>query len=866
MKKCLLNSFSVLVLTLGASASALADNVVYGLIPSYTYGAKTTSLDLDDLNLSSATDVEPGFAFDDVKGVKCGVSVGDKYYAFVDMVDPDTYDETVALATMNFTTGKLVIVNNFSYSYGKPGYSASGMAYDEKNDQVYVIEVGFDDSDNYVTNLYALNVETGALTKVTSWDGQYQAIASDHNGGFYLLGNDWNGDDIFPNLYKVSPMFGVSQFVSNTSVKYSWSGNYSMVTSDDGKNVYLFADKKVYDFDTTNKTVALKGAASNVLAAVTYGMSSADGTAVAPPSETTKKKRFLVRQDTYGDSMGDTPLDVVSGREYFYYNTDGNLVGDATYKRGYSELSNTFSVVGIDKYLFDDNGRCTNKDAYQWGSYDYDDYAWKKTYNCETYVYDENGRLTSDSTSYSYNVYTYNDDGTLATKSNYSKRSKALLQTITYSNYDDKGNYWHYVSDGAYDSYKYEGDVSYDDDGNKVEEYQYTQVDDPDFPGEKMSKPKQVEAWTYENNILREYTKSIFDDNGNETPYGKTVYEPVDGNDNIIQVSDSTYSGGTWYVGDQPRRFVYGDFTDMAEMTAMEFNAEPDPDEPNTVDLSFSVPQLAMSQDCKFVIYRDCMAVDSVSFNDAYDEENGYCVYKDKGLKNGTYTYFVQPVFAANDELGELDESGAGEAGEKEWTGYYSTNPVNVDLFTTLPAVKNLALTGGRVETSGSIVNMRKTYYGELSWTNPEDAAKYGFLKNSVYFVDAGVAEVDTTDINANKAEVMLYDVDARAYVVTSYKLGKAVSDTIDVKIADIDRLATGVSSVSVYGAVKATFSGRTIEFSDNANVTVFTVDGQKVYADDNTSRVVLNQLPAAAYIICVEKDGKMNTYKYSLK
>lgn len=868
MRKCLLNSFAVLVLTLGSSASALADNVVYGLIPSYTYGAQTTSFDLDKVNASSTTEVAPGFTFADAKTIKCGVTVGDKYYAFVELEDPTTYDQTIALVTLNFTTGNMVVVNNFSYSYGKPGYNLSGMAYDEKNGIIYATEIGFNDNDEYITTLYSLNPQDGSLTEVTNWTGQFNAIASDHNGGFYMLQNVQDDMYTYPNLYKVSPMFGISKYVTNNSLSTGWSSYNSMVVTDDGKTAYLVENKKVLAFDLEAKTVALKGNLSNNVSSVSYGKSSADGESVTPPAEEKKAARFLIETKTYGNSMGDIPVTVESAHKRYYYNTDGKQVAMANYGREYKDgggVSDYFSPVNISKSTFDDNGNITHQDEYQWGLYDYDEYAWKKTYNFYSYVYDEEGKLTSDTTSYEIHTYTYNDDGTLATDTRYSKRTKAKLQTITYSNYDTKGQAWHYSSDGAYDSYKYEADVAYDDNGNKVEEYTYNVVEDPDFPGETTPKPKEVQTWTYEDNVLRLYTKNSFNDDGEEVPQQKTIYTPVDGNINVIAVADSTYSNGTWYAGDLPKHLIYGDFTDMAEMTAMEMSARPDETLPNTVDIDFSFPQLAMTQDCKVVVYRDCLPVDTVNIMDTYNEDTGMCTYQDKNIKNGSYSYFLQPLFAPSSELDPMDLDGGNEE-EVTWTGYYSTNPVNVEVYTKLPAVKNLALTSGKVETTGSVVNLRKTYYAGLSWENPDDADKYGFKKNSIYFVGAGVSELDTTDIAANKAEVMLYDDDADVYVVTSYQLGKAISDTIQVKLKDVQNLATGIGSVSVEGDVKATFNGTDIILADKANVSVFTADGQKVFAKDNTDNVTLANLPTATYIICVEKNGKVSAYKYNVK
>ena len=137
-------------------------------------------------------------------------------------------------------------------------------------------------------------------------------------------------------------------------------------------------------------------------------------------------------------------------------------------------------------------------------------------------------------------------------------------------------------------------------------------------------------------------------------------------------------------------------------------------------------------------------------------------------------------------------------------------------------------------------------------------------MKNSTYFESAGVAEKDTADIAADKAEVMLYGDDEKAYVLTTYQLGKVKSESIDVKIKDIENLATGIETVAEDGT-KISFNGRNISLGNNANVTVFSLNGQKVLENTNVNNVSLD-MPAATYIITVEKNGKVSAYKYNVK
>lgn len=891
MKKYLLSSLLVLGLALYSTVAAWAENVVYGLMPSNTYGARTTSFDIDALG-ATALKITPEFAFENAEEFNCGTSVGDKYYAFVVNRGVDA----PAFVTLNFTTGKMVVVNDKSFTYGKPGFGANGMAYDEANEKLYAIEGVYDESlDATATKLYSVDTTNGTLTEVATLNDSYEAIASDHKGGFYLVKVVTEGRKNYPVLYKVSADFKVTEAVANTTVTCSYSTFNSLVASKDGKTVYYAAGKSIYAFDVTAGTVEMKGNLNLNIAGITLDKSSADGVAAENiPDAKPAAKRFLVMKRIYGSAMGDVPDNVDSKRTYYYYNVDGKEVGYANYGRLYTDLgiSETFNVVDIAKPVFDENGNIVARNTYQWGPYDFLDNTFKKTPNCETYEYNEAGQLVSDTTSVYYHEYTYNEDGTLATLNTYNKFTKKLSQSIRYVAYDEKGNVISYVSDGNWDSQKYNADIEYDENGNKIEEFQYKVVDDPNMPGSTMNKPKQLEKWEYVNNGLALYQRFRYDNIGKdvpeykEVPEYKTVYEPVvEGDYNDVYARDSSYfdngKNSKWMGESTYSRYTYVDFTDMEKDTYMELTAEVDAKAYNTVNLKFTMPQLGGIQNCKFVIYRDCTPIDTLSFDDFVanaDPETGLCTYQDKLVKNGTYDYFIQPLFSAySDDMmaADIDEPGIDDGGvvtpeenpEAEWIGYYSTTPVQVTVYTELPAVTDLALTGGEIKTSGNIANLQKTYYAGLSWKNPENITDYGFKKNSVYLgmEEQSLAEITKAD-STNANVELAFEEDTEAYVVTSYALGYAVSDTITVKIKDIDAFATGVEGVTVDGAVKATFANNTITLSDNATVSVFAANGQKVYEKNNVTSVSLNNLPAAAYIVCVEKNGNVNAYKYRVK
>lgn len=566
------------------------------------------------------------------------------------------------------------------------------------------------------------------------------------------------------------------------------------------------------------------------------------------------QNRFLVKAVTFGSQMGDMPEDLDSKREYYYYNTDGKLVGSSTYGRNYTDggYSDTFSLTDIEKIVFDVNGNMTNKDFYQYGDYDDGDYAFRKTQNCESYTYDAQGRLATDTTSMRINEYTYNADGTLQKVTSYNKRTKKLVQEITYTY--ENGQATHYSSTGQY--YEFEADLKYDADGNKTEEYQYAKS------GENV-KPRQRETWTYTDGVLTLYMKYRYDSKGAEVADSKKEYVPVENNMNVMDVSDYTYNSvkDTWNKWGLTVRQTYRDFSGMKEATqTMLLSATPDKKLKNTINLQFTAPKAGLVHGCKFVVYRDCVALDTLDLADVMDPATKQCSYQDKELKNDTYTYFVQPLFALTN--GEISDATA----DSEWVGYYTSTPmdVNVALAKELPAVTDLKLVGGEVKRIGSAMSQMMEYYADFEWKNPANLEEFDFVRNDVAFVGMGLSDTKLEGA-AESARVQIMDDEMQVYVITTYKYGKAYSDAITVTIKDIEKYS-GVESVTADGVVKATFAGNTVQLSDAANVSVYSAAGAKVYAKQNTCSVALGQLPAATYIICVEKDGKSSFYKYGVK
>ena len=582
-----------------------------------------------------------------------------------------------------------------------------------------------------------------------------------------------------------------------------------------------------------------------------------------PQKASDAKSRMLIEQKTYGDNQGYIPYDVVGSYYRYYYNPRGFLVavtytGRNANPQGYKD---EFTPIRYEKYIMDENNRPTSKVAWTWGMNDFEDDAWAVQKNSDVYyTYDDNDRLVKEVSSRNYKVYTYDKDGNLTNESEYLKSSDRLTQSITYSDFDENGNPGHASSTGAYDNFIYEVAYTYDDNGNKTEALQYKEVDDPDNPGSKKNEKTQIEEWTYDDNgVLTQYVLSTYDSDGNKVPSTKKYYELVDGNANEVAVTSYSNWGGEWMSAANPVHNVYVDFSGMEEGTAMTLEASLDEKEMNTVDLSMSWPSLADLKKSQIVIYRNGQPIDTVATTDILDFKTMKLKYQDKGITNGDYTYFVQPIFSTKLDPFLPDP--------ETWEGYYVSNPVDVKVNTVLPAVTDLKMTNGVVDESGGLLDSQEKYFATVGWKNPSDAdmEKYGFVDNGIYMMGMAVSD-KKFDKETTEYTKQLYR-DMECFVVTKYKYGKAISDTLKVTIDDVKNFKTdGIGQVTAKGVVNTTFNGKTISLSDNANITVFSVNGQKVDACADTNSMSLENLPSATYIICVEKNGKVSAYKYNVK
>ena len=90
MRHFLLKAMLPLVMAIASSVSAFAENVVYGIVPSSSFGGKTTSFDIDAVNADEKLAITTDLDLTGVDGVKCAASVRQSHFHWVFAIRPST--------------------------------------------------------------------------------------------------------------------------------------------------------------------------------------------------------------------------------------------------------------------------------------------------------------------------------------------------------------------------------------------------------------------------------------------------------------------------------------------------------------------------------------------------------------------------------------------------------------------------------------------------------------------------------------------------------------------------------------------------------------------------------------------------------
>lgn len=848
MKRLLLK-FAAVAVALVAGESVAVAQTVYGLAKT-AYGFSTASVELSALSADETAVMTTEFELDGVEEFYAGAGAGDKYYAFLCDDDYATF-----FCTVNFTTGEVVKINSSSYGLRQPGTSMRGLTYNSTTEKLYGIEPAVDTETNkYVSKIYEVNTTSGELTQVAALEGEYRAIAADGEGGFYVA-KAAGSFSPYAAIYYVSEVDG---YTTPTEVLVDEdfsipSSNYNTMVVSDGK-IYYQTNNQINLVDLSVKTITLLGTTGSsatskkALCGMTFTKSSADG---EPGAVVDNTHRLLVRTLTYGDSMGEVSIDVDTKKEEYFYDANYNLQRVVEYGREYdtkTKESGDYTLTYLTKYNYGSNGTLDSTVTYQRGLYDFGDKSFKKS-TVTTYKYDEQGRLVEEPDGYYTLRHEYDDEGNIVKTEKINSYTNSVVQTLTYSDFYDVNKPTFVESTGPYDSYVYYAFITYDANGNKISELQTKDID--------RTEKKQLEEWTYDGTFLTLYTKTTsFESDGTPIEESKTVYEIVDGDSNKIRRTSYSKSGSSWARSGLPKVDEYVEFEDMNLKTATELVAEVVEDTLNTVKLNISIPMIVYETgDCDFAIYRDGSLIATKNIFDIYVESEGFGAasleYVDSLIYNGDHEYFVQPL---------INENGGGIAplaeGEEESTGvgYCISNIAEVTLDTDLPAVTNLKATD-------KYTNQYNEECVVIEFTNPENMEDFGFISNDLYFTGYQLGDTTTTDPTVEHLDGRYYDDEFEVFVLTRYKFGKALSDTITVNVQTV-----GIEAVSTVSGATISFDGTNVRLSRNADIAVYSAAGKLVAKEPDTTGISLAHHTPGVYIVCLTADGVTTAHKVVVK
>lgn len=899
MKKLLLSSAVAAAMLFAGALSATAQTA-YGLVNKSWYdtnedgetGLTLASVDLSDITNSFAT------GDDSLRLVnysyQAGTSVGDKYYAVLSLYDENSWVSSYGLYTINFTTGGLDAISDVD-GYGndnsaKDGRSMTNLAYDATNNVLYGTEYKYVESlEKAVTKLYKIDTEDGSLDSLTYFDGQYNVLVAKDGKLYVGKANGTGFWNLGLKLYAYeSGALATDAAFSVESIKGFNSASITSSAVDSEGNIYLQFSTSVFKLDMTAQTATSVGTLSRAMNGITFSKSTEGESTIDPnPQVVEEDTRLLVKKTYYGSFYGDRGADDDSRQELYYYNSDNKLSRVVQQARGYGENID-YSVTDYTKYLYNEDGNLDSTAHYQTGLYDFGDKSYKLRNTVSGFEYDGQGRIiTEPSDTYTYK-YTYDEDGNIVTKTKLSYLGKEI-QKLTYSDFSAGTNKPAVVKstcEQGWTSYIYDATITYDENGNKVSEVR------------KDSNGKTIwtEELTYDGTFLTtdvEYT--YYDENGTPISGNKAEYSMVDGDENKVKHVDYTYtvtSDGTGSWGKSTTYCIdeYVDFDGMQGTVAInDLTATISNEGVNNVVLKFAAPQAAATG-CDFRIYRRGELIATKSLQDIMTEEYDeytwmpILAYTDSAVYNNDYDYFVQPVITSYTGGDGDDDWGVGgleddiDAGdidtgvtdtEADATGYNISNVASIKVALELPAVTDLKQSEAyevtkettEIDDNGKAQKVSYTVKkADISWTNPEYPEEYGFISNSLMFVNYQTPDTTTTDAAATSLAGTFDWNNTQVFILTRYAYGKALSDTITV-----DNTVSAIDQVSATDG-SFTIDGRQMTLGANASVAVYSMSGKLEARESNVESMNLSALKPGAYIVAVSNEGKTKAYKVILK
>ena len=841
---------TVVALCLLATVGAMAQTTGYAI----TSNANTKDCYVFSFDISDPSVVEPIWTDTVASEAAVLATLADSiYYAYMDE-GTGAYD----FCSINMTTGTKTVLSSTSPGTGETWYD---ICYDVATQSLY----GLRKTDTYEDNELASSVyqlctihpSTGRWTEfatlpegiINTASASYYLgpICSDGQGGIYVMGaNKWfKGSGMasfwssYINLYRVDLATKETStiFESNeaTVVKVTYSnivgaGVKCSMEMHDGM-LYIVGNNNFLTMDVATGAVTLN---ANKFAGEPVGLcfakSTADGTpAPQEPEPLPEDKRLVKVVETYGDHMGERGGQMTH-KKISFYDGENRLQREATYGLSYT---NEWEIEYFKTYTYNEAGQLTATYSQKYGIHDGTDLAFIDNRDTVKFEYDELGNMVKKSMQADgYNmVYEYDAEGRLV------KECKQMpdyydqyegdfynMWEITYSAFNAFGQPDSIHSTGLYDTDKYFGVYTYDEQGRKISAHTWTMADTTDV---------KMETWTYyaEGDTAMIYWVHEWFwgfDNGER----RTVYTYDNGNANRTKEQIQTLVNGEWV-----NEITYA-ITEVSEMN---------PDAVatlelleiaggiNGVDLIITLPEAAVTGTIAFDVYRHGILLTRLNATDA---ENGKLTYADRNVKNGTYDYYVQTVLI--NELMETEEA------------LNVSNVVTYTHYVELPVVTDIKCTTARMEAG--------VYYATIEWAVPADTTNLAFQRYNVMLENMKAADNLETDGQATTWEVNCgYTGKVNLYIQTVYLYGKANSEMISIDCqAVID--AQGIETTEAETLV--TVDGGVVNVAAEADVTVYNVQGAQVVAAAQVTTFDLNALPAGVYLVKVETAEGVQTVK----
>lgn len=389
-----------------------------------------------------------------------------------------------------------------------------------------------------------------------------------------------------------------------------------------------------------------------------------------------------------GDSMGSGS---VTAKTNHFYNGENRLIRGANTVIGYDGVE----VIGRNYYYtYDENGKLTSTYNYQWQeAYE----KWSAVKDTTVYTYDEKGRLAKMETEVKGWQYEYDDQDRLIHEYYYSIRygDPEPISNTYYTKFDENGNPIEYNGDGDSSSYRFDGTMSYDEQGRLVEVKQ--------FSLETGAQKNKIE-YTYDDFGI--CTLELHYRSGSSKPdtvvagseadtlrYNKAIAREALGN-GWYHLTNHTYSVVAGWTGSSTSyKELYVDLKGEYAPRNLVVENISTKENPQTVKVTFDVPATLPVDNVSYAIWRSGTLAGTATAVD------GKVEFIDKGMEVGTYDYIVQTYDATNDVF------------------YNTSDIVTVDVSIPLAKAINVRVNGGYWGTyEDSQTSAYDSFFIKLAW------------------------------------------------------------------------------------------------------------------------------------------------------